>query len=419
VNVVVRNLKRLKNIFRWVVSGDFGRLFRALVDQFWIRTAQARRFVRGHGLFRSFRERRLLNRLLAQRYGQDGTGPLKVALIVRDGRTYPKSSAFIRLIAPLSDPSLKSELTFKLYAENTTKIDEDTGVCIVQRTAYDTDAKAKALIAEVQRLGTRLIVDNDDAFHQIDETHPEHAEHAERIMALNHLVAAADGIWLSMPALKASYGVVKSKITVVQNSLDPRLWSAQPPNIAVKSGAPLQMLYMGTGTHDADFKLILPALDKLAAAYPDSFRLTIIGVGDDLPERPWVQRLHQPRNGSIYPRFVRWFLAQGPFDVGLAPLVDSDFNRGKSDIKCLDYLAAGIRPVVSDVLPYRAPELSKFIIRADNDDWFKTLADIVENPEKFRKDAAQILPEAQQYIWQKRSSHRTAAQIFKLLERLK
>ena len=46
---------------------------------------------------------------------------------------------------------------------------------------------------------------------------------------------------------------------------------------------------------------------------------------------------------------VRW-------DVGLAPLVDSAFNRSKSDLKWLEYTGLGLPGVFSDVDPYGSVE---------------------------------------------------------------
>ena len=177
------------------------------------------------------------------------------------------------------------------------------------------------------------------------------------------------------------------------------------------------MLYMGTVSHSADFEMIFPVLDKLAKKYMDSFRLTIMGVSNNTPERTWIKRVYQKRNGSIYPSFVRWFLKQGPFDIGLSPLVDTAFNESKSDIKCLDYLAAGIVPVVSDLEPYKSAELDDYIIRVKNTSqaWEKTLDYLVSNTESFRADYDKKIQEAQLYISSKRSSRNTSQQILKLV----
>ncbi len=418
-NVFNRTNKRLKNILRWLLAGQFRQLFRAIVDQFLIKTTGLRRFLIKYDVFRKGRERRRLKEMLAARFGvtePDGQG-LQVALIVRDGTSSPKSSAFIRLITPLTHPSLRGKLSIRLYDENTTAVEDGTAVCIVQRTAYDNETTAARFIEHVKARGMALILDSDDAFHDIDETHPEHAAHAARVAALNLITQNADQVWLSVPALKPAYVSAKGKVVVVPNSLDERLWGRYKAEGGPRDGK-LQLVYMGTATHDADLKIILPVLDKLDVGFPGSFTLTLIGVADQVAEKPWIARLYQPKYGSINPNFVQWFRAQGPFDAGLSPLVDSEFNRCKSDIKCLDYLAAGIRPVVSDCEPYRPTELSPFIIKVKNNErgWEAALADIIKDPAAFRARSAKLMPEAQNYIWHKRSSEQTAKRLFELIE---
>src|SRR5262249_49860436 len=40
-------------------------------------------------------------------------------------------------------------------------------------------------------------------------------------------------------------------------------------------------------------------------------------------------------------------------DVGLAPILPTDYNRGRSDVKFLEYAAAGVAGVYADLEPYR------------------------------------------------------------------
>ena len=425
-DAVNSNQKRLKNILVWALTGQFGRLARAVLDQVLIQSLPLRRFLRNHSVIQKRLQEKQLQRIMATLYGADTPSMrkgIKVALILRDGDTYPKSSAFIRLIAPLTHPIARAVVSVKLYRENTTVVDDDTNACIVQRTAYDNEKTAEQFILNIRERNIPLILDNDDAFHDIDKTHPEHSLHAEKLAAMNHIVRAANQIWLSVPALKPSYLFTKSKISIIENSLDLRIWQkgqAKGKRPATPKSGPLHMVYVGTVTHDADFKMILPALDALAGKFPSSFTLTVIGVSDDLPDRPWINRIYQPKYGSIYPVFVSWLCSQGPFELGLAPLEDSEFNRGKSDIKCLDYLALGIVPVVSDVMPYQKPELRNLIIKAKNKpgDWERTLTNIVSNPSAFRDHAATLAPQAQEYIWEKRSSKAIAIQMTHLLKGL-
>src|SRR5688572_17085313 len=250
-NFLGRNAKRLRNILRWIATGQFGRLGQAVLDQILIKSAPLRHYLYKHIVFKKTRQKRVLKRILAQYYGLGKTEQpqgIKVALILRDGTHYPKSSAFIRLISPLTHRTVRNKVSVKLYGENTTVVDMDTAVCIVQRTAYDNEQVADRFIAYVRRIGGALVIDNDDAFHGIDATHPEHTAHAKRVGALDHLVRAADQIWLSVPALVPSYSATKGKISVVKNSLDKRIWGRfrvrSTPDL--RKRRPVQMVYMGT-----------------------------------------------------------------------------------------------------------------------------------------------------------------------------
>ncbi|HVX58775.1 MAG TPA: hypothetical protein VG964_03515, partial [Candidatus Saccharimonadales bacterium] len=339
---------------------------------------------------------------------------IKVALILQDGLTYPKSSAFIRLISPLSDPSLDGKLSMKLFPGNTSDIGPGFDACIVQRTAVSKLDTAKKLVANLKKSDTRLILDSDDAFHAIDPNHPEHGAHTERLEVFNFIAEKSDQVWLSTERLVDAIKPLNKNVKLVRNSLDKRLW-----RLPVKSSGsgPIRIVHMGTVSHDDDFKLIFPALQRLAEQYPGSFQLSVIGVAGEVPDLPWLERIYQPAGHSIYPRFVSWFLGQGPFDIGLSPLVDNDFNRNKSDIKCLDYLAAGILPVVSDIEPYRSAELAPYIIKFANTKaaWQSGLEEILRDPDGFRKRKKVAVTDAQDYLWRERGSAKTAADLYGLL----
>ncbi|CAN5643818.1 hypothetical protein BH23PAT2_BH23PAT2_03820 [soil metagenome] len=366
-----------------------------------------------------------LEDLLSQQYGIDSQktpkNGLTVAIIIRDGLTHPKSSSFIRLISPLTDDRVKEQISIKIYPENTTNISKMIDVCIIQRTAYDDEATASTLLNNLKKHDIKLVVDSDDAFNSIDASHPEFKLQKERVAALNKIVKSAEEVWLSTSVLAKSYTKQARKIVVMPNTLDKRLWQ-HPASISFyrPKKKSLQLIYMGTATHDADFEMILPALDQVASKHPDSFELTVIGVSKELPERRWIKRVRQPQFGAIYPNFVHWFKQQGPFDIGLSPLVDSKFNRGKSDIKCLDYLAAGILPVVSDVKPYSSTNLDKYIVRVKNTAtaWENQLSEYIEDSESFRDTKKLIVDAAQDYIWSKRSSEKTGKKMILLLQEL-
>src|SRR5690606_26393319 len=125
----------------------------------------------------------------------------------------------------------------------------------------------------------------------------------------------------------------------------------------------IRFVYMGTRTHDDDFySLLLPAFKRLKEKYPTKFELTIVGALRKLPEEDWITVKEVPVECTAYPDFVDWLSQSSDYDVGLAPLVDSDFNRCKSDIKFLDYLALDCVPMLSKCEVYSEKETNRYAI---------------------------------------------------------
>lgn len=170
---------------------------------------------------------------------------------------------------------------------------------------------------------------------------------------------------------------------------------------------------MGTHTHGPDFAMIRPALDQLHAERGDAFDVTLIGVDPDLASAPWMHRLAPPAEAVSYPRFVRWLRAQDPFDLGLAPLTDTPFNRCKSDIKALDYAALGILPLLSDGPSYRGdPRLGRFALFASENGWLDALRAVLDDRDAAAGRAAAL----HGWLWDNRVVGRSAAGLVARLE---
>jgi hypothetical protein len=156
-----------------------------------------------------------------------------------------------------------------------------------------------------------------------------------------------------------------------------------------------------------------PALDRLWQEREGRFDVTLIGIAPDVEPAPWLHREPPPADAIAYPRFVRWLRGQGPFDVGLAPLVDTPFNRAKSDIKLLDYLALGLLPVVQDCPAYRLDSDTERVALFASD-WFETLRDVIDAPDRFRERATG----GQSWLWERRSVAAIAQAMVARLEEL-
>jgi glycosyl transferase family 1 len=78
---------------------------------------------------------------------------------------------------------------------------------------------------------------------------------------------------------------------------------------------------------------------------------------------------------------MSWLASQDNWSIGIAPLTDSAFNRSKSAIKALDYMAMGVAAVASDVPAYRGlPENAVLHVPNDPDAWYMALAGLIREP---------------------------------------
>ena len=340
---------------------------------------------------------------------------LAVHVIARHSTIGPQSSAYIRLVAPLTDECVAGRVRLTLGAPGDAVPDCD--VCIVQRTALPSVAAVDVLVRRLGESGAALVADVDDAFILIGAEHPEHDLYRPLNAALDRLVAASAETWFSTDELADAYAALAPRGVIVGNRLDPRLWRdwrrEQPAPFAEGK---VRMVYMGTHTHGPDFAMIRPALDQLYAERGDAFDLTMIGVDPDIAPAPWLHRLAPPAEAVSYPRFVRWLRAQGPFDLGLAPLADNAFNRCKSDIKAIDYAALAILPLVSEGPAYRAdPVLARHIVFAGADGWLDAFRSVFDD----RPVAAARALAAQAHVRERRNVAGVAPMLVERLEALR
>jgi glycosyltransferase involved in cell wall biosynthesis len=124
------------------------------------------------------------------------------------------------------------------------------------------------------------------------------------------------------------------------------------------------------------------ALARLHAVFAEHVSVELLGVSSrgDLPS--WVNRIGMTVHAtSSYPGFVNW-ITQQHWDIGIAPLADTPFNRCKSAIKALDYAAIGLPMLASDRTVYRdtlADGPGGWLLPDNENAWFVALARLVRD----------------------------------------
>lgn len=312
----------------------------------------------------------------------------------------PHGSAYIRLLQPLAHPALRGRLYVTpapLYAG------QEVEIVVVDRLWRPdcTPALAADLARRVHRAGAKLVYQIDDDLLGLFADDPAGAARREIVEIF---LREADGVIVSTPTLRARYAAHNGQIRVVANALDEQLLvRARPPRPDPES---VVLGYMGTLTHDADLLLLLPALEEAARTTARPLRLEIVG-GAARPETlarlarlPFPVRPITPP-APEYPQFLPWFTGNPGWDIALAPLADTPFNRAKSDIKFLDYAGLGAPGVYSDLPVYsRSVRHGETGLLADNSpaSWAAALGRLIAEPALGRELAAN----AQRYLYSER-----------------
>ncbi|WIE74635.1 hypothetical protein [Curtobacterium sp. MCSS17_007] len=305
--------------------------------------------------------RRLADRLHAARAeGPPSPTPL-VGYVVhgRDGLHAP--SAHVRVVQRI-------ELLARCGRADVAQVDphaygagEDPArydVVLVQRDAVPA-ADLEPFLARIRASGTRLVAEvDDDFFTEEARARLGRAEYdPDRLASVHAVVRAASSTIVSTPPLADAVRAVGGRPVVVENQVDPRLWTGPveadplPDDTTTDAGGPHRVLYAGSRTHGADLALLRPVFDDLVARDGRPVRLEVVGITEDAED--WYDTLPVPETAGHYPSFVRWLRAHaGRWDAAVAPLVDEPFNHAKSDLKFVEYTLLGLPVVLSAVGPY-------------------------------------------------------------------
>lgn len=236
------------------------------------------------------------------------------------------------------------------------------------------------IIARVFR--KKIIYDFDDAIWLENTSHENRLARwlkyhgkVKSICRWSHKVSCGND-WLAHYARKYNFEVVVNPTTIdTENWHNPSKWSVQKKDDRVTIG--------WTGTHSTAFYLesLMPVLKEMEKKY--SIRIQVISNKNPQLDLESAEFIPWSKEDEIQKLLA--------FDIGLMPLYDDDWARGKCGFKALQYMALEIPCVASPV-----GVNSSIIDNGENgflctlaDEWVNALTTLIENPVQRKKIGTQ------------------------------
>ena len=206
------------------------------------------------------------------------------------------------------------------------------------------------LLRAVQKRGTAVVLDADDALwaiHRDNTAHKvwNHPRSGVSWRTMDQAAKEADLVTVTTDALARRYGA-HGRVEVIPNRVPASVVGA--PSIKVED-APVTFGWSGfVGTHPADLHVMGDAPQRLLLEHPE-VHARIIGDARGIQEA-WDLDLDAvgdrvSATGAV--KFENYPVALTLLDVGVVPLEDSVFNRAKSALKAAEYAAQGVPAVVT------------------------------------------------------------------------
>jgi hypothetical protein len=159
---------------------------------------------------------------------------------------------------------------------------------------------------------------------------------------------------------------------------------------------------MGSSTHKADVQdLLAPAIGKISQDFGGRFRFFSIGVKKSAFGDAPVTQIEVPGNvAGSYPAFTNWLQRLPRFDVGVAPLLPTLINKGKSHIKWLEYAAMGLPTVASKVGEYAESvgRTGPGLLATSWQDFYAALAQLGNDFDTYRSLSREVVSFAKSHL---------------------
>lgn len=200
------------------------------------------------------------------------------------------------------------------------------------------DTRARRALRDLRESGTAIVWDNDDDLADERSRMRTDAINARVVetLQLAHVVTTTSPV---LAQLYRAWGA--AEVRVVENYLPD--YYAAPRRSRERDGVVIGWTAAGEHAHDLRTLGLRATLERLLVAHTD-VHVVSAGLELGLPADRYTYTLVVQ-----YQDLARYV---GAFDIGIAPIADTPFNRAKSNVKLKEYAAMGVPWLASPIGPY-------------------------------------------------------------------
>lgn len=235
-------------------------------------------------------------------------------------------------------------------------------------------------LREMSNFAKKIVVDMDDApFVNPDNPHKKHWEVTNAEFVIQQTLKVADVVTCTTETLKEKLLEYNKNVVVLPNYYDPDWFNV----VNSENRSPyLRIGWAGSITHSRDIETVAPLINELMKIYPIKFIICGDPRFKDLLENKSMVEVYPSTSIEFYPNR----LSSMALDIGIAPLVDDEFNSLKSNIKAMEYSLLKIPSVVSYETYKDVPTSLKCKTLKE---WETALISLIES-EKKRKEIGEL-----------------------------